>query len=82
MYLVIGGVTLHMAIDTWPCACDKHYTGHVLVINTTRGHVHVIKHCANITQHCCADDFSRVKLEPIEGEDNSDYINASFIDVS
>ena len=28
------------------------------------------------------DDFSRVKLKEIKGEEGSDYINASFIDVS
>ena len=29
----------------------------------------------------CVDDFSRVKLEAIEGMEGSDYINASYIDV-
>lgn len=28
------------------------------------------------------DDECRVKLEPIEGEEGSDYINASFIEVN
>ena len=28
------------------------------------------------------DDFSRVKLREIPGEEGSDYINASFLDVS
>ena len=27
------------------------------------------------------DDFSRVKLSKIQGEEGSDYINASFVDV-
>ena len=30
----------------------------------------------------CLDDFSRVKLLEIPGEEGSDYINASFLDVS
>lgn len=30
----------------------------------------------------CADDFSRVKLEIIDNDPNTDYINASFIRVS
>ena len=29
-----------------------------------------------------ADDHSRVELIPIEGEEDSDYINASWINVS
>lgn len=29
-----------------------------------------------------SDDFSRVKLEVIENDPNTDYINASFIKVS
>ena len=28
------------------------------------------------------DDFSRVKLSELPGEEGSDYINASFVDVS
>ena len=28
-----------------------------------------------------SDDFSRVKLNKIKGEEGSDYINASFLDV-
>ena len=28
------------------------------------------------------DDFSRVKLNTLPGEEGSDYINASFVDVS
>ena len=28
------------------------------------------------------DDFSRVKLTTIQGHEGSDYINASFVDVS
>ena len=27
------------------------------------------------------DDFSRVKLQPVEGMESADYINASYIDV-
>ena len=40
------------------------------------------------TNYCCwylfdgfSDDFSRVKLKKIKGEEGSDYINASFLDV-
>lgn len=29
-----------------------------------------------------ADDYNRVVLEPIEGESDSDYVNASYVDVS
>ena len=29
-----------------------------------------------------SDDFNRVKLKAVEGEEGSDYINASFVDVS
>lgn len=29
-----------------------------------------------------ADDYNRVVLDPIEGEPDSDYINASYVDVS
>ena len=29
-----------------------------------------------------ADDFSRVKLDLVEGREETDYINASYIDVS
>lgn len=28
------------------------------------------------------DDYNRVVLEPIEGESDSDYVNASYVDVS
>lgn len=31
---------------------------------------------------CAVDDFSRVKLEIVDGREGSDYINASYIDVS
>ena len=30
----------------------------------------------------CIDDFSRVKLSLVEGQAGSDYVNASYIDVS
>lgn len=30
---------------------------------------------------CVSDDHSRVRLQPIEGETNSDYINGNYIDV-
>ena len=30
----------------------------------------------------CVDDFSRVELKEIKGKEGSDYINASFIEVS
>ena len=33
-------------------------------------------------ERICLDDFSRVKLKEIPGEEGSDYINASFLDVS
>ena len=33
-------------------------------------------------KYICLDDFSRVKLREIPGEEGSDYINASFLDVS
>lgn len=29
-----------------------------------------------------ADDYNRVVLETIEGEPDSDYVNASYVDVS
>lgn len=28
------------------------------------------------------DDYNRVVLDPLEGEPDSDYINASYVDVS
>ena len=40
---------------------------------------------SELRQYCvyvCTDDFSRVKLELVEGEEGSDYVNASYIDVS
>ena len=36
---------------------------------------------ADIFFCCSSDDFSRVKLNKIKGEEGSDYINASFVDV-
>lgn len=28
------------------------------------------------------DDYNRVVLEPLEGENDRDYVNASYVDVS
>ena len=35
-----------------------------------------------IVQFLSVDDFSRVKLEQVSNQEGSDYINASYIDVS
>jgi protein tyrosine phosphatase len=31
---------------------------------------------------CAADDYNRVVLEPLDDTPDSDYINASYVDVS
>ena len=32
--------------------------------------------------HMCTDDFNRIVLSTVPNVDNSDYINASYVDVS
>ena len=32
--------------------------------------------------YMCTDDYCRVKLKELAGEENTDYINASHLDVS
>jgi len=43
---------------------------------------HVFHLSTQFYHHPCSDDDSRVVLETIPGVEGSDYINASFIDVS
>lgn len=38
--------------------------------------------CLYVNSCLHVDDFSRVKLELVDGIEGSDYINASYIDVS
>lgn len=39
--------------------------------------------CETLTCVCLSvDDHSRVRLQNLDGEQNSDYINANYVDVS
>jgi len=78
----------------WPCSFLKHcfyvcnnsfietsfifcLTNNVIVIIVTAAAADDAMKC-----RCDADESTRVFLQPIRGIDGSDYINASFIDVS
>ena len=73
-------------LNRWLNECAHVWSHHLGVLSiVVKTHTHYVFPMVNMLYHFAilfyADDHSRVMLSPIDGDPDSDYINANTIDV-